>query len=180
MQTKNIFKNMKNFIQKATNNKNFPIEKFVDISEPNQKEHTIDKFPIDDVQNYLRNDFKNFGFEDGYKYHSKTNRDLAINSIKTRFIFLINKKIDTKKIEKLQLEKDYASIDGISEVTTEKIKLSIEKLIELIIDLEEQLLLAKSGLGWIESSITDYILGYEQGISNYFEINEFLNLNTNI
>ena len=177
----NFIEKIKNVFLKPSSNHSFLNKNFIDTIPPNENEIiTSELSGLDDLQKYLTQDFTMFGFNDGYKYHSKINRDLVLESIKSKFVFLLEKKIELKKIEKLKLEYDLIDIDGVSEALTKKAELKMERLVDLILDLEQQKKLTESSNGWISSIVANYKLGFEQGVFSYNETNDFLNLNSNI
>ena len=146
---------------------------FVDDNKPNNP------FPDDvrleaSLQNYLKEDHRSKGMNDGFDHHSKIVLEISKQKMKAEFRFFLDKAIEALNQRILDLKGTYVEVKDLSPDLKEKIEISIDANQKRVAELTYEKELSASDEGWVMKLIYNYEIGFIHGTNTYIEGEDFL------
>jgi hypothetical protein len=128
-----------------------------------------------DLTEFLGYFWSNDGQRDGYYLHSSDFLKKRKISLISEFQRLVEKRVDELKLEKLNCKLMIIDLKDSSPSIVEKLILRIELCDDYIHDLHNEKVVSNAGNGLIRGVLTQYEVGYDQGMSDYLSDTVFLN-----
>lgn len=140
---------------------------FIDEQPP--KPETAINQKVSGISDFLELDFRSKGYDDGYEFHSSEKMNQGFQNIRSEFRLEVDKVIDQKQKEILELKDQRIESKGISEELVEKIDSKLEHLDAVLQKLEQEKVLSVDNEGWIGKAIYRYRNGYVRGMDMYYQ-----------
>lgn len=129
------------------------------IPEPVVQVSLLDKF--------LKGDYEQKGYNDGYLYPNADLLDNNIRQLKTQFRQVVDQALDLKRTEVGELNLHLINTRGISERLEESLKEKVKQLENLIHTLDTQKILSVEEEGMIAPVVQSYRIGFIKGVERY-------------
>lgn len=150
-----------------------PFELFIDNEAP-QKERPVFVEPKSEISNFLDQNYLSMGNNDGFEYHSNETLEIGKKKIRAKFQLIMDKMIQTKNENRLQLNIMKINVEHIAEETKRRLELTIEEINSSISLLEKQKELSAENEGWVMNAIHTYHQGFIQGLNDYMDSENLL------
>ena len=146
-------------------------ELFLDQNHP---EKTLIESNPTQIQKFVEKNLELEGYKQGFDMACKDFLENKLMEIKNEFRYLIDQEIDFKKSELFNLKNNLIEIGDLSEPLSEKLKLRIERTMEIISQLEHQKELSVSDEGWVMKPLRSYKRGYVKGFEAFYDAPDWM------
>jgi hypothetical protein len=156
--------------EKAVNNPMAAVEPpvqeaiFVDNQAPASTESVEQSSLLD---KFLRSDYEQKGYNDGYLYPNGDLLENNIRQLKTRFRQVVDHVLDQKRAAISELNLHLINTQGISERLEASLREKVRQLENLIHELDTQKILSVEEEGMIAPVVQGYRIGFIKGVERF-------------
>jgi hypothetical protein len=119
------------------------------------------------ITKFLKYDYRNEGYRDGYNFHSSEILEMKLKTIKSAFRVVIDEQSELLNDEVLKLKNHLIECEGLTTMLTKKLELRIEELNNKINRLLNEKELSSEDEGLVMKVVNQYMESYIRGVEDY-------------